>query len=503
MRSIVGHTGGAVLLAGAAFLAACGSPAGSSLDAAAADAAPPPDLAPDFPPMSVQATHPPFVSGTRLKAQYILGEDGTRDDQGLWDSTLNEHCDVRRAEDDKSRCLPFAVAVDRYMDAQCTEPVVALAPRQCPTPHAWEVLPPLDGRNARLRMHERGAQITVAVAYWKGTTGGADAGGCEPVPIEEGQTFWKLGPAIDAGTFVEVVEEQRLEGADRRIAAAYRVFADGARQRQGPFDARLGGECSFAPASDGAQRCFPYGAGVVTFAGYEYADASCTVPVTAAIPPDERAAFAVVGGRDTRLYRTGERYQGPAFTREGSGCVPSRRSQPDGWVRYRYSLADEVPAAELGRMEPWPTGDRLKDWATILVEGALFPHQRLVIGFQDTALSQDCEFHTTSDGSVRCLPQATRPLYFADATCTRPVFPLSVSISDRQFRRGRHLATFGPDSACGPLIVIPYEAGAEAPAAYRRQSGACIANMYSSPGNFFLGPPADLSLFVKGDLKTE
>lgn len=44
--------------------------------------------------------------------------------------------------------------------------------------------------------------------------------------------------------------------------------------------------------------------------------------------------------------------------------------------------------------------------------------------FHDTTLGQSCDFAETSDGAVRCLPNAVYDLAYADAGCTEPVLVL-------------------------------------------------------------------------------
>jgi hypothetical protein len=71
------------------------------------------------------------TSGTRLKAKYIVGEDGSRVPNGLYDSQRQEDCFFTAASDGSTRCMPitsdFATVGTYYSDANCT---VEVAVRQ-------------------------------------------------------------------------------------------------------------------------------------------------------------------------------------------------------------------------------------------------------------------------------------------------------------------------------------------------------------------------------------
>lgn len=81
-----------------------------------------------------------YVSGSRLKARYLDGEDGSRQFLTWWDSQRQEECTFDEPSDDVAsaltlndrRCLPRMGSCDDgfgpvqlYADAGCTEHVVA------------------------------------------------------------------------------------------------------------------------------------------------------------------------------------------------------------------------------------------------------------------------------------------------------------------------------------------------------------------------------------------
>ncbi len=70
------------------------------------------------------------TSGTRLKAKYWVGTDGSKQFNTWHDSTLNADCNFVPASDRTVRCLPFAnigASVGSYFsDSGCTQSLVAV-----------------------------------------------------------------------------------------------------------------------------------------------------------------------------------------------------------------------------------------------------------------------------------------------------------------------------------------------------------------------------------------
>jgi hypothetical protein len=75
------------------------------------------------------------VSGTRLKAQYMIADDGSKEYvTDLWfDSQRNETCAFTVAGDGKQRCIPGGAAASMYSDSSCSTPILAV-PTGCTTP---------------------------------------------------------------------------------------------------------------------------------------------------------------------------------------------------------------------------------------------------------------------------------------------------------------------------------------------------------------------------------
>lgn len=66
-------------------------------------------------------------SGTRIKVQWAVGEDGFRSALSLWDSTLSTRCGMARTDDGGLHCVPFAAlftkTADAFSDAACTKAI--------------------------------------------------------------------------------------------------------------------------------------------------------------------------------------------------------------------------------------------------------------------------------------------------------------------------------------------------------------------------------------------
>lgn len=74
-----------------------------------------------------EADAAPATSGTRLRARYYAGEDGSRQFMGWRDTTRNEDCSFLKSEDGQLRCLPTATYASYYSDAGCSQPLLAVA----------------------------------------------------------------------------------------------------------------------------------------------------------------------------------------------------------------------------------------------------------------------------------------------------------------------------------------------------------------------------------------
>ncbi len=119
-------------------------------------------------------------SGTRLKAKFTLGSDGSKlfEPEVMHDTQLDVDCNFRKAADGQLRCLPLAGVASFdgwgllfFKDDQCTQPYAAVveAGMGCdgnPLPYMVSVIPPAacatSNNELASRVYEVGAEITVS-----------------------------------------------------------------------------------------------------------------------------------------------------------------------------------------------------------------------------------------------------------------------------------------------------------------------------------------------------
>lgn len=122
-----------------------------------------------------EADAAPATSGTRLRARYYVGEDGSKQFIGWHDKTRNEDCYFARVADGALRCTPLASASQPvfFGDPGCsTQPIspVAKASSACtavaaPKQHVYAA----DGCGANRQQYTLAAQPFVGAVYQKGT----------------------------------------------------------------------------------------------------------------------------------------------------------------------------------------------------------------------------------------------------------------------------------------------------------------------------------------------
>jgi hypothetical protein len=176
-------------------------------------------------------------SGSRLKARFLKGDDGTKDYQLInvmavngvdnhiyaegryLDSMRNEDCAFSTAADGAMRCLPIgafeAGTLSTFKDSSCTQPIVGFTtpPPGCPfTPPAyvttWDqtALCP-DGTNNGLPTHYYQVGSFVGPNFNQCYYIVSQTGACAPItcPTLGGQplAFYSIGAEVPASSFVK------------------------------------------------------------------------------------------------------------------------------------------------------------------------------------------------------------------------------------------------------------------------------------------------------------
>ncbi len=74
-----------------------------------------------------------YESGSRLKVRTLIGEDGSRQPAGWYDTQLETECSWRTASDGQTRCLPIAIPTIYFADAACMQPIAQLPCQSSPS----------------------------------------------------------------------------------------------------------------------------------------------------------------------------------------------------------------------------------------------------------------------------------------------------------------------------------------------------------------------------------
>jgi hypothetical protein len=144
----------------------------------------------------------PATSGSRLKAMYRVGDDGSREFAGWRDSARNEDCFFQTATDGTTRCMPTtgATVAGYFADAGCTAPVAYL-----PTSTGGCASPPKYARSSEtlacgiyaVKLATLGSAFSGSTVYAKGPTS------CIATAPIAGFTYFNVGSDIGPAAFVQ------------------------------------------------------------------------------------------------------------------------------------------------------------------------------------------------------------------------------------------------------------------------------------------------------------
>lgn len=133
-------------------------------------------------------------SGSRLRVQWMTGDDGSKQFSGFYDSKRKETCGWRKLYDGNTYCTPAAgVAYSNFSDAGCTQqPVMVVAP--CTPAPLYTVT--YNACAADVHVYQRGAKLALATIY----TGTPSQ--CIALPPTVGYDYFALGAEIPPSAFV-------------------------------------------------------------------------------------------------------------------------------------------------------------------------------------------------------------------------------------------------------------------------------------------------------------
>ena len=254
------------------------------------------------------------VSGSRLEARFLLGDDGSRIFYSWFDTTRGEYCQVARTQNGRYFCFPSSNPAV-YSDARCQQAVgqhlecafrytgVARGDRRC--------------SNETLTLWQEGEALELPSRYRFSN----DV--CAGPDTSEGGQFVSLTTRLADNTFVG--GEARLARADLRLGPRVIRFEDGAVAPFEMYDSSQSRACVQVETVRGT-RCIPENAVYVGVTGPYYEDRTCTDPVAhayapACLRPSVALRAEIVNGcaRITEAYRPGPRLD-PRLVYSGADC---------------------------------------------------------------------------------------------------------------------------------------------------------------------------------------
>jgi hypothetical protein len=151
------------------------------------------------------------TSGTRLKANYFVGSDGSKQFQSWHDSQLNLDCNfLTNTVDGTTRCLPVSAGsfIGYYTDPQCFQKVVAAttcSPGSYLT--VYETGTSTCVPTSVAHVFAPGSQYTGATVFVMTTVYSPDAGANVPACVSTSAattlTYYTLGAEVPMSTFVQ------------------------------------------------------------------------------------------------------------------------------------------------------------------------------------------------------------------------------------------------------------------------------------------------------------
>lgn len=144
-------------------------------------------------------------SGGRLKAQYRLGDDGSKEYlAGAWfDSQRNEVCTFGPAADGKERCMPDGATATVFADAMCQSPLLMITSGCAAPSYALQLATSTcDVSPGAIHVFSVGAATTPSALYIQAGSSCYQAG-----TATTGYTYYAVGPEIPPSSFVAATNQ--------------------------------------------------------------------------------------------------------------------------------------------------------------------------------------------------------------------------------------------------------------------------------------------------------
>lgn len=436
-------------------------------DATAGDAQPDGDAVP----VKFLTPYPRFVSGTRLRARVVKGEDGTSAQTALHDTTLDVDCTFEPAETGVTRCVPVDRGYVVFADAQCKIPIVQTGACYA---KKWAGLSNATGNH----VYKVGGTVTKPTALWGlgPDDNGADA--CEQITTTVGAEYAAAAAQPDSSFVAAAAATVTETRPGARLGARYYAGADGSKAYVGLYDNALAANCEILSVGVGARRCF---ASAPPATMIYFGDAQCSVQLYmapgATLPPYARALRqnaanepTCAGGRWT-LRKVGAKHTGQVYRRSGTACAPA--TAPAGTTPYALADTDEGPQRLVTLTDELQGGTRLKALGMRGSDGSAVDGdgQRLI----DTKFNELCTATVfDSLGDSYCLPPFDGAADgFADAACSITAYHFEdQSCAYQGATVASHHVTY-KGGGCGNAADRIYSRGAAVTPLYDASSGTC------------------------------
>lgn len=147
-------------------------------------------------------------SGSRLKARWYVGDDGSRQFLGWYDAELKTDCSFGRGFDGALHCLPSVGVTTTFTDADCSQPIFSQTSRSCADgPPVIGSMDSVDGASQcavyRQRYFAVGAEVVPEALYM------LSGSLCKEATVDPSRTYWSVASEIPLSRFVsgEIVTE--------------------------------------------------------------------------------------------------------------------------------------------------------------------------------------------------------------------------------------------------------------------------------------------------------
>lgn len=146
------------------------------------------------------------MSGTRLKARYYVGADGSKQFAGWYDTSRKENCTVMTASDGKLRCLPsafFATGGSYFSDDGCSQKLFYTVKASASTACA----PAAGSLGYGYYTDGCGYSFYTLTATVPGVVYTGTPASCSGIPAPTDTFNFYTGAQIDPATFVAMTDE--------------------------------------------------------------------------------------------------------------------------------------------------------------------------------------------------------------------------------------------------------------------------------------------------------